>query len=121
MGSGRVLVVEDDATLRGVIRMILEKDGYQVSEAAHGADALVSIAGATPNAAIVDLKMPVMGGAELIERMRGDTRTAAIPIVLLSGFGDSTDGGHAADAVLAKPFDPHHLLDCVRKLVTQTI
>ena len=112
----RVLVVEDDPTLRKVIRMVLERDGYHVDEAEHGEDALNAMSDAVPSAAVVDLKMPVMDGAELIERMRGDERTAAVPIVLLSGFGDD-NGTMRADMVLAKPFDPQRLLECLRDLV----
>lgn len=113
----RVLVVEDDPTLRGVIRLVLEREGYHIDEAQHGGAALEAMAGEMPDAAVVDLKMPIMGGVELIQRMRADARLAAIPIVLLSGFGDAADRGHAADMVLAKPFEPQRLLECLRTLV----
>lgn len=111
-------MVEDDATLRSVIRLVLERDGYEVEEAPHGAAALAAMAGETPCAAVVDLKMPVMGGMELIDRMRADSRLAGVPVVLLSGFGDEIDAAKA-DVVLAKPFEPDRLIACVRSLVEQ--
>ncbi|HKV87242.1 MAG TPA: response regulator [Candidatus Dormibacteraeota bacterium] len=114
-----MIVVEDDANLRKVIRMVLERDGYEVEEAPHGEAALSAMVGAVPNAAVVDLKMPVMGGAELIQRMRSDARTASVPVVLLTGLGDN--GEVTADVVLAKPFEPQRLLDCLRSLVTPVI
>ena len=114
-----MIVVEDDANLRKVIRMVLERDGYEVEEAPHGEAALSAMVGAVPNAAVVDLKMPVMGGAELIQRMRSDARTASVPVVLLTGLGDN--GEVTADVVLAKPFEPQRLLDCLRSLVTPAI
>ena len=112
-----VLVVEDDSTLRAVIRLVLEREGYQISEAQNGRAALTAMAGEMPDVAVVDLKMPVMDGGELIKHMRADARLAAIPIVLLSGFGENIDGGHAADVVLAKPFEPQRLLQRLRTLV----
>jgi len=115
-----VLVVEDDPTLRGVIRMVLERDGYQIAEAGDGRAALDAMAREMPDVAVVDVKMPVMDGGELIRRMRADARLAAIPIVLLSGFGDSVDGAHAADAFVAKPFEPERLLECLRTLVASS-
>jgi CheY-like chemotaxis protein len=111
-----VLVVEDDPTLRGVIRLVLEKAGYAVDEASHGTAALELLAGAVPDAAVVDSRMPVMNGAELIARMRADARTAAVPVVLLSGFGESAAGASSADAVLAKPFEPTRLIECLKDL-----
>ena len=112
----RILVVEDDPTLRGVIRLVLEKHGYLVDEAPHGTAALELLAGDMPDVAVVDSRMPLMNGGELIARMRADARTAAIPVVLLSGFGEEAGGAQAADAVLSKPFEPQHLLDTVRSL-----
>jgi CheY-like chemotaxis protein len=116
----RVLVVEDDATLRAVIRLVLEREGYEIDEAPHGSAALSAMADEMPDVALVDLKMPVMDGAELIRRMRADTRLEAIPIVLMTGFGHSIDGGHGADAVVTKPFEAKGLLECLRTLVSPT-
>lgn len=96
--------------------MVLERDGYDVVEAPHGADAWTALQGETPSAAVVDLKMPVMDGRQLISQMRGDTRTARIPVVLLSGYGEAAEGT-SADAVMAKPFEPQRLLDVLRDLV----
>lgn len=96
--------------------MVLEKEGYDVTEAPHGAEALSAMQDETPSAAIVDLKMPVMGGLELIDRMRTDARMAGVPVLLLSGFGDA-GASSRADAVIAKPFEPQRLLDCLRALV----
>ena len=67
-----VLVVEDDPTLRRVIEMVLEARGYEVAQARHGAAALERMAASIPDVVIADLKMPVMGGRDLVERMRLD-------------------------------------------------
>jgi CheY-like chemotaxis protein len=115
----RVLVVEDDATLRKVIRMVLERDGYEVVEAPHGADAWSWMQDAIPSAAVVDMRMPIMDGGQLLRHMREDTRTAGIPVVIMSGFGERSEGAQA-DAVIAKPFDPQHLLEVLRSLVSRS-
>ena len=114
----RVLVVEDDATLRKVIRMVLERDGYDVVESPHGADAWTWMQGDMPSVALVDMRMPVMDGGQLLTQMRGDTRTAGIPVVMMSGFGETSESARA-DAVIAKPFDPQHLLEVLRRLVSR--
>jgi len=113
-----VLVVEDDANLRKVIRMVLERGGYEVVEAPHGAEAWSWMQADMPSAAVVDMRMPVMDGGQLLRQMRGDTRTAEIPVVIMSGFGETLESAHA-DAVIAKPFDPQHLLDVLRTLVSR--
>lgn len=113
----RVLIVEDDPTLRMVIGMVLERDGHELDEAPHGQAALDQIGGSRPDVVVADLKMPVMGGLELIRRMREDAATADIPVILLSGAADLGDAERQAQAVLAKPFDPADLLATVRSLV----
>ncbi|HUZ86888.1 MAG TPA: response regulator [Candidatus Baltobacterales bacterium] len=113
----RVLIVEDDPTLRMVIGMVLERDGYEIDEAPHGQAALGLIAGRRPDVVVADLKMPVMGGLELIQRLSADAATAHVPVILLSGAADLGDAGRQANAVLAKPFDPADLLATVRSLI----
>lgn len=114
----RVLIVEDDPTLRMVIGMVLERGGYEIDEAPHGEAALGVIAERRPDVAVVDLKMPVMDGVELIKRMRADAATADIPVILLSGSSELGETMYGASAVLAKPFDPADLLAKVRSLAT---
>ena len=113
----RVLIVEDDPTLRMVIGMVLERDGYEIDEAPHGQAALGLIASRRPDVVVADLRMPVMGGLELIQRLSEDAATADLPVILLSGSAELGDAERHASAVLAKPFDPADLLATVRSLV----
>jgi len=106
----RILMVEDDANLRVVIRMVLERAGYEVAEARHGADALESIETALPDLVLVDRTMPVMNGIELIDRLRSNPATAPLPIILLSGLHVDSNVSRLVDAVMLKPFEPAHLL-----------
>ena len=106
----RILVVEDDPALRVVIRMVLERAGYEVSEARHGEEALESIGVGAPDLIIADLRMPVMGGVELVDRIRSNPTTVSIPVVMLSGLQVESATSQRADAVVIKPFEPAHLL-----------
>ncbi len=111
--SYTVLVVDDEPDIRYLLRITLEEAGYGVVEAAHGEAALVQVRRSLPQLVLTDWMMPRMNGDELIERLRADESTKAIPIVIVSG----TRGGQAkADAVLPKPFDPGRLIVLADKL-----
>lgn len=109
-----ILVVDDESNMRFLVRMILESAGYTVLEAPHGAAALERTKESRPDLVVTDLMMPVMGGRELVERLRADPETAAIPIVVLSS--NSSSIATTADAVLGKPFEPDSLLEAARSL-----
>jgi len=100
--------------MRFLVRVTLESAGYEVVEAHHGAVALERAQDSRPDLVVTDLMMPVMGGWELIDRLRSNPETAAIPILVLSANGNLRAGD--ADAVLGKPFDPDTLLQNVRTL-----
>lgn len=107
-------MVDDESNMRFLIRLILESAGYTVLEAPHGAAALERVTESRPDLVVTDLMMPVMGGRELVERLRADPLTATIPIVVLSS--NSSTVATAADTVLGKPFDPNSLLEATRSL-----
>ena len=109
-----ILIVDDESSIRFLLKRVLESAGYEVIEAHDGAMALARIAAARPELVVTDLMMPVMGGAELIARLRADPETASIPIVVISGERGVVS--QVADAVFAKPFIPGELLETVRCL-----
>ena len=106
----RILVVEDDRDLRFVIRMILERAGYEVAEAHDGVAAVESIRAEPPDLIIADLTMPVMSGAELVDQVRSNPATTLIPIVLMTGRQVALATSQRVDAVVTKPFEPADLL-----------
>jgi CheY-like chemotaxis protein len=108
-----VLVVDDEPDIRFLLAVTLQMAGYRVIEAAHGGAALEQVRRTRPRLVITDLMMPVMDGHELIEQLRADRDTAAIPIVLLSATAGTEPG---ADAVLTKPFDQDELVGLVGEL-----
>jgi signal transduction histidine kinase/CheY-like chemotaxis protein len=104
-GAGDVLVVDDDADMRGRLRAVLERDGWAVREAGNGAEALERVAEASPRVVLLDLTMPVMDGFEFLREMRSRPGCGEIPVVVLSARDVSNEerGRLAgADRVLLK-------------------
>ncbi len=110
-------MVDDEPDLRFVLRRIFEKAGHDVADAGHGADALECIRRSLPELVVTDMMMPVMGGSELIRRLRGDPATAHIPILAVTGNGELAS---TADAVLAKPYQPEQVLVAANALLGRT-
>jgi CheY-like chemotaxis protein len=115
----RILVVEDDPSLRSMLRLIFELAGYEVVEAGDGRAALDLMGGSQiPDIVTIDLMMPIMNGNQLIRRLRSETRTASIPIVVVSANARAAEGVQAsqrgADALVSKPFVPASLVRLVK-------
>ena len=107
------MVVDDEPDIRYLLRVTLEGAGYRVVEAAHGEVALEQVRRSRPQLVVTDRMMPRMNGDELIERLRADESTKALPIVMISGTRGDQAG---ADAMLGKPFDPSELIALVDRL-----
>ena len=82
-----ILVVDDDDDFREALAEALSEGGYPVQQAPDGAAALRRVADEQPGLVLLDLKMPVMDGWTVMERMRQDPRSAATPILILSAYG----------------------------------
>lgn len=110
-----VLIVDDESSLRFLLRMSFEAAGYDVTEAQHGAAALALVETLHPDLVVTDFMMPVMDGRELIERLRADSATETIPIILVT----STVGLDAlpVDSMLGKPFDCAEVLASAEHLL----
>jgi CheY-like chemotaxis protein len=109
-----VLIVDDEPDMLYLLRLTLETAGYEVQEAAHGAEALDTIRASRPDLVVTDLMMPVMDGRELIRRMRESPGTADIPIMVLSANPGNISG---ADVVMHKPFHPRDLTRTIDEIV----
>jgi CheY-like chemotaxis protein len=99
----RVLVVDDESSIRDMMAMLLEEAGYEVSTAENGLGALAQIKRLAPDVIISDLNMPQMSGFELLSVVR--RRFPEIPVVAMSGAHDAADdvpGGVIADAFYSK-------------------
>ena len=110
MAGQKILCVDDDTAMREMYRVQLERQGYRVSVAGNGLDALKAIATeGAPDLVITDLAMPVMDGLDLIKRLREDQRTARTPILIVSVETSEKDAlagySQGADDFIAKPVD----------------
>jgi DNA-binding response OmpR family regulator len=114
--SGRqcVLVVDDEEEIREVLRLTLALAGYDVREAEDGKRALASVEVDPPDLIILDVLMPGMNGFEVCRQVRGDSRSAHVPILMLSAKTDArsrAEGLHAgATAYLTKPIAADQLI-----------
>jgi chemosensory pili system protein ChpA (sensor histidine kinase/response regulator) len=112
-----VLIVDDDADVRGVTAAILSRHGYDVVEAADGRGALACLVKRVPDLVILDLNMPLMNGWEFRaeQRQLADERLAAIPVLLLTGEAAPEQEATRLNAAgfVQKPYEPEDLLGAV--------
>ncbi|MEY2474387.1 MAG: two-component system, OmpR family, alkaline phosphatase synthesis response regulator PhoP [Actinomycetota bacterium] len=114
--NGTILIVDDERDIRFLMRFVLEKQGYRVVEAVHGASALDLIRNEQPALVITDLMMPVMDGGELVGSLRDASDTADIKAVLLTACPEKAPEGQF-DRVMRKPFLPSELIAVVDELL----
>jgi CheY-like chemotaxis protein len=112
----RVLVVDDSADMRSLLKDVLEYAGYEVVAAASGGRALAEMNARRPDLVITDLLMPGMSGFTLRSTMLRSPALAAIPVIVLSAYWRRPSDTLEAGAVLAKPLNIDRLLDAVRHL-----
>ncbi|MBK9518259.1 MAG: response regulator [Anaeromyxobacter sp.] len=112
-----ILLVEDDLAIRETVAEVLSYEGFQVTCAANGAEALRRLDEATaqPGLILLDLMMPVMDGPAFRSAQRSDPRIAAIPVIVLSASAgaEATVDRMAPAAFLPKPFELERLLHAV--------
>lgn len=110
-----ILIAEDDADIRGLLKLYLEGEGLRVLEAADGTDALALAREHTPDMAILDIMMPGMNGFELTRALR---KYSDIPILILSAKSQDNDKilglNLGADDYIAKPFNPVEIVARVK-------
>lgn len=119
----RVLLVEDEAPLRGVLRDLLEREGYAVIEAADGVQALDGIDRSAPDLVVLDLNLPRLDGYGVLKHLRSRTTTATLPVLVLTAKGDEDSEVRVfecgANDFLTKPFRPRALIARLRSLSTR--
>ncbi|HEV2981028.1 MAG TPA: response regulator transcription factor [Solirubrobacteraceae bacterium] len=118
----RLLVVDDDASVRDALALVLGVDGFEVTTAEDGREAIRSLAARKPDAVILDVLMPVIDGLEVCRRMRaaGD-RTPVLMLTARAEVSERVAGLEAgADDYLAKPFAREELIARLRALLRRT-
>lgn len=117
----KILVVEDEADIRELLRYSLSEDGYAVEEAADGAEALDRIMRRAPDLVVLDLMLPRMSGLELCRRLRATAETVHLPVIVVTAKGAEVDRvlglEMGADDYVVKPFSPREVVARVKALL----
>lgn len=118
--SKKVLVVDDSATVRQQVRMVLEQAGFEVAEAVDGQDAVTKVNADTYHGVVCDVNMPRMNGVEFVEKVKQDAKHAALPILMLTteGAPDLIRRAKAAGVKgwIVKPFKADQVVAAITKL-----
>jgi len=112
-----VLVVDDDPSIRGAIEKLLEHAGLTVRTASNGKEALKAVAERRPDLILMDYQMPEMDGVTCCESLKGDPKTADIPVLLATRSQVDLASLTYADGFLVKPYRQDVLFSIVRKLL----
>jgi len=119
--TARVMIVEDEESILLSLEFLLGKDGYAVTTARDGAEALRLLGQSTPDLVLLDVMLPLIDGFELCNNIRAMPALAGTRIMLLTARGREAEIARGlalgADAYLTKPFSTRELMDRVRALL----
>ena len=119
-GGPTVLIVDDDAGTRALVRASLEVEGFDVVEAESGTTGLTAVAEESPDLILLDVMMPQMDGWEMLRHVQ-EMHGGAIPVVMFSGKVDESSADEAAErgasGFVGKPFDPQQLIERAKQIL----
>lgn len=123
----RILAIEDNADIRQLISVILEREGFEISTAADGISGLSLIKETKPDLVLLDVMMPEFSGFEVLDALRKDksSKVREVPVLMITSKSMVEDVDQAlelgATGYLVKPFRPEKLVEKVRELLTQEV
>lgn len=121
---GKILIVEDEANIRQLVRYNLEKEGFQVMEAADGLQGLRTAQKEKPDLVLLDLMLPGMDGLEVCRTLKGAPATSALPIIMLTAKAEEVDKiiglELGADDYMTKPFSPRELTARIKAVLRRS-
>lgn len=119
----KILVIEDDVIALRLIEYTLRKEGYEVLQAKNGLEGISKTKSAEPDLIILDIMLPGMDGFEVCHRLRAESQTARLPVLMLSGKAHEADKATGmkvgADDYVTKPVAPRELVSRVESLLTR--
>ena len=121
MPKENILVVEDEEDILDIIRVTLTREGYRVTGVTSGEEALRSVLSRAPDLVLLDLMLPGISGLEVCRRIKGDPRTASIPVIMVTARGEETDIVTGlelgADDYIPKPFSNRVLVARIHAVI----
>ena len=116
-----ILICDDEPALRELVRATLD-DGYRFAEASDGLVALELAHELEPDAVILDLMLPRLGGLEVLAQLRADPRLSRVPVLVITAWNETREDVLAAGAAefVTKPFDPDTLRAAVKELLSES-
>lgn len=125
MAKENILIVDDEEDVLELVRYNLGKNGYRVETTTTGEDALAKARAKLPDLLILDLMLPGIDGLEVCKKLKHDTKTQNIPIIMLTAKGEETDIVTGlelgADDYVTKPFSPKVLVARVRRVLHRAL
>jgi CheY-like chemotaxis protein len=117
MDRQKVLVAEDDASVRMTLEFVLEDEGFEVLLAEDGQQALERALAELPDVILLDQIMPKMDGKEVLQALRADESTANIPVLVLTGMARGSSEEWPGAHFVGKPFSPDDLVERIRSVL----
>ena len=123
MSEKTILYVEDNEFNRKIVRQLLARTTYRLTEAVDGEEGVAMAQAARPDLILMDVQLPRLSGLDATRQLRADPRTADVPIIVVTSFALSGDDVKAreagATAYLAKPYSPRDLLAKIRQILPE--
>ena len=124
MSGKTILYVEDNEFNLKIVRQLLRVTSYRLIEATDGEMGVATALSELPDLILMDIQLPKLSGLDATRTLRGDPKTAQVPIIVVTSFALSGDDKKAQDAgasaYLAKPYSPRELLAMIRKLAPES-
>ncbi|MBI4387827.1 MAG: response regulator [Candidatus Omnitrophica bacterium] len=113
----KILMIDDDADVRSLIKIRLEANGFNIILASDGDEGLKAIEKEKPDLVIVDIRMPKMDGYTLVREIKSRSSTGSVPIMILTSHAGMKDlfAAEGIEDYITKPFDPDELLQKIHK------
>jgi CheY-like chemotaxis protein len=118
--TARILIVEDHPTMREAMRLVLEREGFDIDEASDGDQALAAVQEGAPDLVLLDMSIPGTAGPDVLAAVKSDPATSEVRVIVVTATGEegraaAMAGG--ADHYFTKPFSPIALLQAVEEVL----